>query len=130
MIMGRGAYDNTGTPKPKPPPKRPAAQDSATAWIRHAADRTPRSVDRLLRLRSPWSRRHRALRWYQLDVPNSGVQWQVASRAIGHQSFFSDLSVCKGTVIIVATEGQIIDVPPGSILENVVVQGSLRLLEH
>ena len=38
--------------------------------------------------------------------------------------------VCKGTVIIVATEGQTIDVPPGSILENVVVQGSLRLLEH
>ncbi|CAC9889350.1 unnamed protein product [Aureobasidium pullulans] len=37
---------------------------------------------------------------------------------------------CKGTVIIVASEGQTIDIPPGSILENVVVQGSLRLLEH
>ncbi|PQE20940.1 UTP-glucose-1-phosphate uridylyltransferase protein [Rutstroemia sp. NJR-2017a BBW] len=36
----------------------------------------------------------------------------------------------KGTVIIVATEGSTIDIPPGSILENVVVQGSLRLLEH
>jgi UTP--glucose-1-phosphate uridylyltransferase len=36
----------------------------------------------------------------------------------------------KGTVIIVANEGSTIDVPPGSILENVVVQGSLRLLEH
>jgi len=36
----------------------------------------------------------------------------------------------KGTVIIVANEGGSIDVPPGSILENVVVQGSLRLLEH
>ncbi|KAH0297988.1 UDP-glucose pyrophosphorylase, partial [Aureobasidium melanogenum] len=36
----------------------------------------------------------------------------------------------KGTVIIVASEGQTIDIPPGSILENVVVQGSLRLLEH
>jgi dihydrofolate reductase len=22
MIMGRGAYDTTGTPKPKPPPKK------------------------------------------------------------------------------------------------------------
>jgi hypothetical protein len=32
--------------------------------------------------------------------------------------------------IIVATEGSTIDIPPGSILENVVVQGSLRLLEH
>lgn len=38
--------------------------------------------------------------------------------------------VLKGTVIIVATEGQTIDIPSGSILENVVVQGSLRLLEH
>lgn len=36
----------------------------------------------------------------------------------------------KGTVIIVATEGTPIDIPPGSILENVVVQGSLRILEH
>jgi len=36
----------------------------------------------------------------------------------------------KGTVIIVANEGGSIAVPPGSILENVVVQGSLRLLEH
>lgn len=36
----------------------------------------------------------------------------------------------KGTVIIVATEGNTVDIPPGSVLENVVVQGSLRLLEH
>jgi UTP--glucose-1-phosphate uridylyltransferase len=36
----------------------------------------------------------------------------------------------KGTVIIVATEGSTIDIPPNSLLENVVVQGSLRLLEH
>ncbi|PUU74793.1 UTP--glucose-1-phosphate uridylyltransferase-domain-containing protein [Tuber borchii] len=32
----------------------------------------------------------------------------------------------KGTVIIVANEGSTIDIPPGSVLENVVVQGSLR----
>ena len=31
-----------------------------------------------------------------------------------------------GTVIIVANEGSTIDIPPGSVLENVVVQGSLR----
>uniref|UniRef100_A0A093V740 UTP--glucose-1-phosphate uridylyltransferase n=1 Tax=Talaromyces marneffei PM1 TaxID=1077442 RepID=A0A093V740_TALMA len=36
----------------------------------------------------------------------------------------------KGTVIIVASEGSTIDIPPGSILENCVVQGSLRILEH
>lgn len=38
--------------------------------------------------------------------------------------------VTTGTVIIVATENSTIDIPPGSVLENVVVQGSLRLLEH
>jgi len=31
-----------------------------------------------------------------------------------------------GTVIIVANESSTIDIPPGSVLENVVVQGSLR----
>lgn len=35
-----------------------------------------------------------------------------------------------GTVIIVANENSTIDLPPGSVLENVVVQGSLRILEH
>lgn len=40
------------------------------------------------------------------------------------------LILFTGTVIIVATENSTIDIPPGSILENVVVQGSLRLLEH
>ncbi|KAG7695495.1 hypothetical protein KL930_003492 [Ogataea haglerorum] len=36
----------------------------------------------------------------------------------------------KGTVIIVCSDGQRIDIPNGSILENVVVTGNLTLLEH
>lgn len=36
----------------------------------------------------------------------------------------------KGTVIIVCNEGDKIDIPNGSILENVVVTGSLSILEH
>ncbi|KAI1828974.1 hypothetical protein DTO027I6_10241 [Penicillium roqueforti] len=36
----------------------------------------------------------------------------------------------KGTVIIVASDGSTIDIPHGSVLENCVVQGSLRILEH
>lgn len=36
----------------------------------------------------------------------------------------------KGTVIIVCSDGQRIDVPNGSILENVVVTGNLTILEH
>lgn len=36
----------------------------------------------------------------------------------------------KGTVIIVVNEGESIDIPNGAVLENVVVTGNLRILEH
>ena len=36
----------------------------------------------------------------------------------------------KGTVIIVCSEGQRIDIPNGSVLENVVITGNLQILEH
>jgi len=38
--------------------------------------------------------------------------------------------VLKGTVIVVANVGNRIDIPDGSVLENKVVSGNLRLLEH
>ncbi|KAI9487960.1 UTP--glucose-1-phosphate uridylyltransferase family [Zychaea mexicana] len=36
----------------------------------------------------------------------------------------------RGTVIIVANHGERIDIPPGSILENKVITGNLRILDH
>lgn len=36
----------------------------------------------------------------------------------------------RGTVIIIANHGDRIDVPPGAILENKIVSGNLRILEH
>merc|ERR1711879_1089642 len=36
----------------------------------------------------------------------------------------------KGTVIIVANHGNRIDIPDGAILENKVVSGNLRILDH
>lgn len=36
----------------------------------------------------------------------------------------------KGTVIIVVNEGESIDIPNGSVLENVVITGNMRILEH
>jgi len=36
----------------------------------------------------------------------------------------------RGTVIIIANHGERIDVPPGAILENKIVSGNLRILEH
>lgn len=36
----------------------------------------------------------------------------------------------KGTVIIIANHGDRIDIPPGAILENKIVSGNLRILDH
>jgi len=36
----------------------------------------------------------------------------------------------KGTVIIVANHGNRIDIPDGAILENKVISGNLRILDH
>jgi UTP--glucose-1-phosphate uridylyltransferase len=47
----------------------------------------------------------------------------------GDVSFGRDV-VMRGTVIIVANAGDRIDIPNGSVLENAVVTGSLRILEH
>ncbi|XP_032882209.1 UTP--glucose-1-phosphate uridylyltransferase isoform X1 [Amblyraja radiata] len=38
--------------------------------------------------------------------------------------------VLKGTVIIIANHGDRIDIPPGAILENKIVSGNLRILDH
>jgi len=36
----------------------------------------------------------------------------------------------QGTVIIIANHGERIDIPPGAILENKIVSGNLRILDH
>ncbi|XP_014669123.1 PREDICTED: UTP--glucose-1-phosphate uridylyltransferase-like [Priapulus caudatus] len=36
----------------------------------------------------------------------------------------------KGTVIIIANHGDRIDIPPGAILENKIVSGNLRIMDH
>ena len=38
--------------------------------------------------------------------------------------------VLKGTVIIIANHGERIDIPDGSILENKIVSGNLRIINH
>ncbi|KAJ1499398.1 UTP-glucose-1-phosphate uridylyltransferase, partial [Coelomomyces lativittatus] len=47
----------------------------------------------------------------------------------GDVTFGSDVTL-KGTVIIVANHGSRIDIPSGSILEDKVVTGNLRILDH
>ena len=38
--------------------------------------------------------------------------------------------VLKGTVIIIANQGDQIDIPSGAIIENKIVSGNLRILDH
>ncbi|XP_033735420.1 UTP--glucose-1-phosphate uridylyltransferase-like isoform X1 [Pecten maximus] len=38
--------------------------------------------------------------------------------------------ILKGTVIIIANHGERIDIPSGSVLENKIVSGNLRILDH
>ena len=38
--------------------------------------------------------------------------------------------VLKGTVIIVANEGNKIEIPDGSVLENKLVTGNLAIIDH
>jgi UTP--glucose-1-phosphate uridylyltransferase len=47
----------------------------------------------------------------------------------GDVTFGSNVTL-KGTVIIVANSGERIDIPSGSVLENKVVSGNLRILDH
>ena len=36
----------------------------------------------------------------------------------------------QGTVIVVANHGDRIDIPSGSVLENKIISGNLRILDH
>lgn len=47
----------------------------------------------------------------------------------GDVTFGSNVTL-KGTVIIIANHGNRIDIPPGTILENKIVSGNLRILDH
>jgi UTP--glucose-1-phosphate uridylyltransferase len=47
----------------------------------------------------------------------------------GDVTFGSNVALA-GTVIIVANHGSRIDIPDGAVLENKVVSGNLRILDH
>ena len=39
-------------------------------------------------------------------------------------------NIMQGTVIIIANHGERIDIPAGALLENKIVSGNLRILDH
>jgi len=44
--------------------------------------------------------------------------------------YFGDAIVLKGNVIIVANHGEVINIPDGAVLENKIIAGNLRILDH
>ena len=47
-----------------------------------------------------------------------------------HSYLYVYLFAAQGTVIIIANHGDRIDIPSGAMLENKIVSGNLRILDH
>ena len=45
-------------------------------------------------------------------------------------TYFAISVSLRGTVIIIANHGDRIDIPAGAVLENKIVSGNLRILDH
>eukprot|EP01138_Halocafeteria_seosinensis_P002238 gb/GECG01002290.1/.p1 GENE.gb/GECG01002290.1/~~gb/GECG01002290.1/.p1 ORF type:complete len:511 (+),score=60.30 gb/GECG01002290.1/:1-1533(+) len=67
---------------------------------------------------------------YKMRLKNIPDMLELDHLTVSGNVFFGQKVVLKGTVIIVAFEGARIDIPDNSVLENKVVTGNLRILEH
>ncbi|CAN6674197.1 UTP--glucose-1-phosphate uridylyltransferase [Trichomonascus vanleenenianus] len=67
---------------------------------------------------------------FQKRIPHMPRILELDHLTITGNVFLGKGVTLKGTVIIVCEEGKRIDIPNGSILENVVITGSLSILEH
>lgn len=70
------------------------------------------------------------LKNFQERIPHIPKIIELDHLTISGNVFLGKYVQLKGTVIIVCSEGERIDIPNGSVLENVVVTGSLQILEH
>lgn len=67
---------------------------------------------------------------FQQRIPHMPKIIELDHLTVTGNVFFGKGIQLKGTVIIVCSDGQRIDIPNGSILENVVITGNLQILEH
>lgn len=67
---------------------------------------------------------------FQARIPHMPKILELDHLTITGNVFMGKDVTLKGTVIIVCEEGKKIDIPNGSVLENVVITGSLSILEH
>eukprot|EP00761_Pharyngomonas_kirbyi_P012112 gb/GECH01012139.1/.p1 GENE.gb/GECH01012139.1/~~gb/GECH01012139.1/.p1 ORF type:complete len:497 (+),score=106.36 gb/GECH01012139.1/:1-1491(+) len=67
---------------------------------------------------------------YQRRMPSIPNLLELDHLTVAGDVVFGSNVTLRGTVIIVANEGDHIDIPSNSVLENKVVTGSLRILDH
>merc|ERR1712063_246820 len=67
---------------------------------------------------------------YMSRFPNIPDMLELDHLTVSGDVTFGSNVVVRGTVIIVANHGDRIDIPSGAILENKVVSGNLRILDH
>ncbi|TID14889.1 hypothetical protein CANINC_004560 [Pichia inconspicua] len=67
---------------------------------------------------------------FQARIPHMPKIIELDHLTVTGNVYFGKGIQLKGTVIIVCSDGQKIDIPNGSILENVVITGNLQILEH
>lgn len=67
---------------------------------------------------------------FQKRIPHMPRILELDHLTITGNVFLGKNVTLKGTVIIVCEDGNKIDIPNGSVLENVVITGSLSILEH
>lgn len=56
-------------------------------------------------------------------------RWQLLQGGLAAHAALNVLLI-QGTVIIIANHGDRIDIPAGAMLENKIVSGNLRILDH
>ena len=67
---------------------------------------------------------------YHARLPHIPDMLELDHLTVSGDVHFGKGVTLRGTVIIVAQEGSRVDVPDGSVLEDKVVTGNLRILEH
>ena len=81
----------------------------------------------LIKLGSTFSRVEDFLSRVSQGVPNI---IELDHLTVAGDVFFGANVTLRGTVIIVANEGSVIMVPDGTVLQDKVVTGNLRILDH
>lgn len=71
-----------------------------------------------------------SLESYTSRIPSPPSLVELDHLTVSGNVYFGEKVTLRGSVVIVADDGGRLDIPPASVLENKIVTGSLRILEH